>query len=106
MSCCFGLLIYGSIRQVAMVYDKLLWYIVLWKYKTCCYGILCRDIADVHDLLFTINQKIAVQPWAAATYNEPSQQDEGKLPVTCHNLTLPVTCTIIYIKYRALEPVV
>lgn len=39
-------------------------------------NLLERDIADVHDLLFTINQKIAVQPWAAATYNETFQQDE------------------------------
>lgn len=73
------------------VYDMLLWDIVQWKHKKCCYDILFRDIADVHDLLFTINQKIAVQPWAASTYNETSQQDEGKLPVTCHNLSLLAT---------------
>ncbi|XP_061174254.1 regulator of G-protein signaling 9-binding protein-like [Saccostrea echinata] len=35
-----------------------------------------KDLADVRDLLFTIYQKIAVQPWAADAYNETSQQEE------------------------------
>ncbi|XP_048736338.1 regulator of G-protein signaling 9-binding protein-like [Ostrea edulis] len=36
-----------------------------------------RDLTDVRELLFTINQKIAVQPWAAdACYNENSPHEE------------------------------